>query len=244
MSRYEKKNIKSADCVIVTSERLRQNLSSRMELEVSKTHVIPNYVVGEMWSPSYTVNEPESRLVISYVGRLVHQKNLLSLIKALECLPVELKLIGDGPQGPILKNEADSLGISTEFLGQKEPCEVVSILRRCDVFILPSFYEGHPKALIEAMYLGMPILAANSPGINEFIQDGYTGILVEPTINDIRRGVVQLASMSREEKTRLSKNARLHAIKTYSLDRVYFMESKVIHSTMVQTEGAITSPTN
>ena len=102
---------------------------------------------------------------IGFCGRFTEQKNLENLITAAVGLPITLLLVGSGPLETKLKQLSVSLGVGCEFHATCPQAKIASILRNCDLFVLPSSYEGHPKILIEAMALGIPILAADSPGI-------------------------------------------------------------------------------
>ena len=69
-----------------------------------------------------------------------------------------------------------------------------STLTKSTIFVLPSFYEGHPKALLEAMSCGAPVLGADSPGIRELIRHGNTGYLCGTDLRSIRVALEELLS--------------------------------------------------
>ena len=88
-------------------------------------------------------------------------------------------------------------------------------------------YEGHPKALIEVMALGMAVLGAKSPGIEEEIQNGVTGLLVPPTSKGLRSGLESMIKLGAESRSRLGNAARLWASKNYPLEVVVSKELEV-----------------
>jgi glycosyltransferase involved in cell wall biosynthesis len=128
---------------------------------------------------------PDDVCVIGSVGRLTPVKgfpHLLQAIKILtdEGLPVKHWLAGEG----ILKDElhklTNELGIAgqVEILGHRE--DTYELMQAMDLFVLPSLHEGIPMALLEAMATPLPVIASRVGGIPEVIEDGISGLLVEP----------------------------------------------------------------
>lgn len=101
---------------------------------------------------------------------------------------LRVDLAGGGELEDALRTQADALGIAerVEFLGPKEQAEVRELLRRCDLFVLPSVIaadgqmEGIPVALMEAMAVGRPVVASRMSGIPELVGDERIGLLAEP----------------------------------------------------------------
>jgi colanic acid/amylovoran biosynthesis glycosyltransferase len=121
-------------------------------------------------------------------ARLSPEKGHAFLIRAMKLLvdqghDLELRLAGDGPRKEQLTNLADDLGISdrVSFLGFLTEDEVIRELQDSDLFVLPSFVEGLPVSAMEAMAVGVPVIATNIAGTSELIEDGRTGLLVRPS---------------------------------------------------------------
>jgi glycosyltransferase involved in cell wall biosynthesis len=119
------------------------------------------------------------------VARLSPEKGHLVLLEAIKLLGdrgryVEVDLIGPGDYGDELRALATSLGIAdrVHFLGACSPSEINQQLRASDVFCLPSFAEGLPVALMEAMAVGVPVVTTYISGIPELVIDGWTGMVV------------------------------------------------------------------
>jgi colanic acid/amylovoran biosynthesis glycosyltransferase len=134
-------------------------------------------------------SDPDVRDVIRVVcvGRLVPEKGQHVLVDAVEELkrrgvPLRLTLVGDGPTRQQLEERVarEGLGESVLIAGAKPHPEVLAIVGDADVFCLPSFAEGVPVSLMEAMALGVPVVSTRVMGIPELIDDGATGILVAP----------------------------------------------------------------
>jgi len=163
-----------ADSIIVTTEMDKKRIIEKYGIEEPKIHVIPNYVDTDLFKPDPSQRIPKR---ILYVGRIAQEKNLTSLLLATESLDVELRMVGEGEQKPYLVAMA-SYGITNvKFLGKIENEDLVQEYQKADMFILPSYYEGNPKALLEAMACGCIVIGTNVRGIKELVEDGETGFL-------------------------------------------------------------------
>jgi colanic acid/amylovoran biosynthesis glycosyltransferase len=121
-------------------------------------------------------------------ARLSPEKGLDFLIHALKLLlaqghDLQLRLAGDGPTREELARLADELKLSdrVHFLGFLNENEVIHELQNCDLFVLPSFVEGLPVSVMEAMAIGVPVIATNIAGTSELVEDGRSGLLVRPS---------------------------------------------------------------
>lgn len=119
------------------------------------------------------------------VARLDAEKGLFVLLDALAALrargrTVALDLVGDGPLRDELVARADALGLAeqVQVLGARPPAEVAARLREADVFCLPSFAEGIPVSIMEAMAIGVPVITTYVNGIPELARDRQTALVV------------------------------------------------------------------
>lgn len=122
---------------------------------------------------------------VIFVGRLTRQKGVASLLEALAILkregaPLDLTIVGDGPERAALKARAIALGIPAVFTGFVEPREVASHLRDKRVFVLPAIDEGLGLVVAEALTQGVPVVATRSGGIPDLLYDPDAGLLVPP----------------------------------------------------------------
>ena len=120
-----------------------------------------------------------------FVGRLAAVKGVPVLFEALSLArntrpDLHLTLIGDGPERAALQNEAIPLGDAVRFVGYQSQDAVAQMLKQVQALVLPSFAEGVPVVLMEAMAAGLPVIATRIAGIPELIDDGISGILVPP----------------------------------------------------------------
>ncbi|HEX3018647.1 MAG TPA: glycosyltransferase family 4 protein [Chitinispirillaceae bacterium] len=120
---------------------------------------------------------------VGFVGRLSEEKSVETLIRAMavarEKIPdIGCTIVGTGPLEMQLKKCCDELGVSDiiEFTGYKE--NSFEALREMDVFVLPSRTEGCPIVILEAMAMGLPVVATDVGGNPELVSHNYNGILV------------------------------------------------------------------
>ncbi len=178
---------KQADAVIAISREIARELSAA-GYEHDKIHSLPNGVpVPESaWQrrPSWR-SSPRA----AFVGRLAPEKGLRTLIEAWPHVRAafpgaRLSLIGEGPERPALEAQARSSSLT---LGPEQAVEmpgavadVTAILRDADLFVLPSTEEGMSISLLEAMALGIPLVASSIPGNRRLVSDFKHGRLAPP----------------------------------------------------------------
>ena len=122
------------------------------------------------------------------VGRLSPEKGQTGLLRAFARLrpghsDLRLRLVGDGPDRQALERLSEELGVSdaVAFAGRLPEPETLMEISRADLLVLPSFMEGLPIVLMEAMALGIPVIASRVAGIPELVSDGKTGLLFAPS---------------------------------------------------------------
>jgi glycosyltransferase involved in cell wall biosynthesis len=202
---YERYLFKKSDAAVFSSRMIMENVQSRCMSLPQVVEVIPNYIVPRIWSPPHHIENQETVVRLIYFGRFSAQKNLGNLIQGIRQLPVHLILIGEGSNFDELQRLIKQCKVSCEILPRLPQHKLVEVLRTCDLFVLPSLYEGHPKALIEAMALGIPALVADSPGIAESVTPGVSAIKMKTTVDGIRSGVKSFIALSREERSLIGK---------------------------------------
>ena len=123
--------------------------------------------------------------MIGIVARLSEEKRhedlLFAMPSILEQFPrLQLRIVGSGPLEAALQDLTSRLNITraVKFAGHSE--KVFEELQRMDLFVLPSRSEGVPISIIEAMVMGLPVVATRVGGIPEAVIEGTTGILVTP----------------------------------------------------------------
>jgi glycosyltransferase involved in cell wall biosynthesis len=181
-----------ADHVIVVSDSMKTDLIEHWNIDPEKIYVAYNPVdLDEICAQAAAAKAPQARnsesgeVTLVFLGRLVYLKGVHHLVEAMGHLkgrlPVRALLIGEGDESRSLRDQCRELGVSqqVEFLGwQDRPWQLVA---SADLLVLPSLTEAFPQSIVEAMALGVPVVASDcSPGIREILEYGKYGRLVPP----------------------------------------------------------------
>ncbi len=177
----------------------------------------------EAWSPGPGRDAGSPRAV--FVGRLAPEKGLKALVESWPIVRrsfpgARLTLVGEGPERPGIEAVVAGLGLDGAVdLPGPDP-DPTSILRRADLFVLPSREEGMSIALLEAMALGVPVVASAIPGNRKLVDDGAHGRLARPDDpTDLARAVVAQWS-NPEAAARMGREARRRVAESYSIAAV------------------------
>ncbi len=177
------------DLLIAESQASADFLVKRQGYAPAKVAVIRNGIETAGW-PASKVDRAKHRLelrlgsndlLVGAVGRLDDQKGfdvLIESMAALKSLPIKCVILGEGPARPKLESlvRKHALEKSVWLLGER--ADVPSWLSSFDVYALPSRWEGLPNALLEAMALGLPVVASSVDGVPEAVAHEKTGLLV------------------------------------------------------------------
>ncbi len=216
-SRVAAAGLAAADGVIVTTPELRSYVAGRVGS--SKVHLVPNGVDTTLFRPVPRSSAPEKTIL--YVGRLSEEKNLPTLIEATAKLVgrfgLRLMLIGEGPVRPALEIQARQLQIPVEFRPFVDHRALPAHFAEADAFVLPSFTEGHPKVLLEAMSCGIPCVASNVSGNRSILSDGQTGLLFDPRDANALADRLERVFGDDEFARRLGERARAEVLARYDL---------------------------
>jgi glycosyltransferase involved in cell wall biosynthesis len=172
---------------------------------------------GRRWAP-------ESPLRLVTVCRLVPDKNVGSSIRALPALlnaglDVTLDIAGEGRDAPTLQGIVDELGLADRvvFHGNINHAAVLDLLRRSDLFVFPTrLREGFPKAVIEAMACGVPVIATPVSVIPMLLGDG-AGVTLSDSSPEAIAGAVRLVVADPQEMAAMSRRASVAASR-FTLD--------------------------
>ena len=154
---------------------------------------------------------------VACVGRLVAEKGQAILVDALELLhehglAVRVVFVGDGPERGALEAAVAQRGLDVEFTGSVGHDEVQTHLAGAGAFCLPSFAEGVPVVLMEAMASQLPVVTTRIAGIQELVEDGVSGFVVAPgradlladAIAELVKNPEQAQAMGRAGRARVS----------------------------------------
>ena len=216
----------NADCVIGVSAELTQRLVRDFGAE--KVRMVPNGVDVEQVKSCLTIAEARQRLgippdcfVLGTAGRLEPVKRLDIFLEAARRIAEQhaatrFIVAGDGSERTRLTTLARDLGVAerVHFLGHRN--DIFDVLRAFDIMVLSSDHEGLPMVLLEALALGVVVVARNVGGIPEVIQDGISGVLVATdSPAAVAAGCLELLA-DEDRRQRLAQEARNRVIQEYS----------------------------
>jgi glycogen(starch) synthase len=170
---------RSADAVLVITPRLARRLVSEGVKE-ERVHVIPPGVNATLFTGPFEDPFPSiGRPRVVFVGRLAPQKGVRTLVGAarlLRALGAQILIVGDGPLRATLEREVRRLDVDdvVHFFGFVSHERVPSVLAHADLLVLPSLYEELGTILLEAMWMGVPIVASRTGGIQTLSTTGST----------------------------------------------------------------------
>ncbi len=216
-----------SDCLVVQTESIKAWFLQYIKFKKSIV-IIPNPVSINDRNETETVKgillNNKSKIIVS-MGRLVWEKGFDLLIESYSRIQKifpdwKLLIFGDGVEKENLRSKVISMGLENNVLFGGVIKNPISILKRADLFILPSRVEGFPNALLEAMACGLPVISFNCPsGPSEIIKNGTNGILVPP--ENVEELTYAIENMIRDHKKRImcGNNAK-EVIKRYDQRKI------------------------
>lgn len=188
------------------------------KLEVARLGVDPDVFLPRAFNPAPDVYE------IICVGRLCSAKGQHILVAALDMLvqkglKVRLRIVGDGPDRASLEQQVGQLGVAEQvvFEGAVNQDRIRDLYALADIFSIPSFAEGIPIVLMEAMAMKIPCVTTRITGIPELIRDGEDGLLVAPSdIQSLAEALERLITDA-SLRERLGGNGRQRVLEEYNL---------------------------
>ncbi len=212
------------DTIILTSETAKQFVSNTFYIKKDKIKIISNFVDIDIYNQMNLYQRSNGRLL--FIGRLTRQKNLFNLFDAIKQSLYYLDIIGDGELKLQLLEYAKRNQIRVNFLGKIPNSQIPELMNQYEVFILPSLYEGNPKALLEAMACGLAVIGTNVVGIKEIIKHKINGYLCNTDSESIRKAIDTVMN-DKELRRQMGENARKYVLENYDLNKIIDKEYKL-----------------
>ena len=187
--------------------------------------LLPNFVDFRSVQEKVPRTESCEELRVIFTGALVESKGIYTVVEAAELVQgAHFQLVGDGPpeSRKALLRHIRNRGLQdrVQVMGPVTNSEVLSMLRDGDVFVFPTWTEGFPNSVSEAMSVGLPVVASPVGAIPEMIDVGEGGYLAAP--DDIE-GYAEALSRLRDEpslRARMGRHNRQKALREYDYDAV------------------------
>lgn len=234
----DRKIVERADRVIAVSNACAQELREWYGLK-KDIEVIYNGVDTTFFIPG---NSNRDETYILYSGALITKKGLPDLIRSAtyicqEYPDMKFVLAGDGPLEKQLKGLVHQLGLDNNFsfVGYIDRDELLAYYQNATICVLPSYHEGLPTVLLEAMSCGIPTVATSVAGNSEVVKDGETGFLVPP--KEPKRLAEAILTLLGDQKLRqeMGKNARKQAEESYDWEVIISKIEECYSSVLSET---------
>lgn len=187
--------IRDADAVSCITDFTRSQLMRYVDpSHWGKLDIVPMTIEAGSYPPpeDQRTGRQGQPLRVLFVGRLVPEKGGPLLLDALSMLrernvPVVARFVGDGPIRALLETTAAELGLtdSVEFVGAVGQDHMLDHYHWADVFTLPSYMEGLPVVIMEALATELPVITSRINGIPELVEDGLMGRVLTPGRADL-----------------------------------------------------------
>jgi colanic acid/amylovoran biosynthesis glycosyltransferase len=224
--KYLPQKIAAADFIVCISSYTRSQLMNLSPYAHWSKLVVSRLGVDTVAFSPPPQPAPQETFEILCVGRLTPAKGQHLLIDAMDRLArqgrsVRLRLVGSGPDEASLRNHAGRLAspMTIIFEGAVNQDRIRSIYASANVFCLPSFAEGLPVVLMEAMAMQIPCVSTNIAGIPELIRNEIDGLLVPASdLDALTEALARLMDLG-ELRNRMAASGRARVLEHYNLPR-------------------------
>jgi len=201
-------------------------LNKSFNFKKDKLKILRNWIDSNEY---LEINNREEAFVS--VGRLEYQKNYEYLIKEISNLGKPLTIYGEGSEKNNLKNLSNKLNVQLQIINNIPNENLINELKKIKYFIIPSYFEGNPKSLLEAMSVGCVVFASNIKNHSEIISNGEDGFLFDLKDDSLKNQLTQVINneeVSNKNIDLISQNAIKNINKNYAMEIIANQEIKII----------------
>jgi glycosyltransferase involved in cell wall biosynthesis len=229
--------LRLADAVVYLTEEYALAVRARLGrgFGAGRTQVIGNGIDTQAFAPARPPRPARAGLRVGMMARFSTGKDHATLIRAIARLrnqqpattergSVQLVLAGDGETFAAMKALAAELGLASpdcQFLGSRPEPELPALLQDLDVYVQSSFGETMSTAVMQAMAVGLPVLASDVPGLQNMIRAGETGTLFPGGDDAALARAIERLWAAPDERTRLGQAGCEHARLHWSQDTMF-----------------------
>lgn len=211
------KVLNKIDIFIATSSFLKSKMLA-MGLDAEIIH-LPNFIFTKYTTPNYSWQEKS----IVYFGRIIEYKGLKTLIKAVENLDIQLKIIGKGPLEDSIRDKIKSSNLKNiQLLGFLDKNELYDEIKKSMFVVVPSeWWEPFGRSIIESYALGKPVIASAIGGIEELVKEGVTGMLFQAKDSNQLKMKIEYLINNPDLIVKMGQNARKLVEEIYDAESHY-----------------------
>jgi len=227
-TRIERDLVRAVDKLTVVSSSLQKEFQQFYAID---SDIIDNGVDIDRFKSDKNLKKETAVL---FAGKFCRGKGVIDLVNvaaiSIKTHPsLKFYLIGKGPSEKYLKAQIKKRHLSNvTIIGQISHNELVKYYQRAIVFVLPSYYEGIPTSILEAMACELPVIASNVSGIPDQIEHGINGLLVKPgNVQDIYNKIIDMVENPRK-RTDFAIKAKQKVLELFNwnsvarkIDRIY-----------------------
>jgi len=221
----ELKLIEASDIITTVSNPVAQELKE-YNIKPSELIITGNGVDEKFFN--YKQKKPEGNIkYIMFAGRIDREKGLFDLVEcgryiSKERSDVRFIIAGKGRDFNKLKKKIKKIGLQDKFIltGQVNKNQLVKLYQNATIFILPSYHEGLPSVVLEAMSCGLPVIVTDVRGNRELISNGETGIVIPPRSPKKMAKTISTLLDDGKLRKKLGENARKIIEKNYTWDKI------------------------
>lgn len=229
---FKRRVILSCDTVICQSKAAAQAVAEVLGCSGANTVVIPNWIDCTKYEPAEadeaSLDAPDRQIAFIFMGWLEVFKGVGELVDATRLLvekglPVRVVICGGGFQREPLESRCRQLNLEKfiEFRGWTTGQAKIDALQEADIFVLPSYSEGLPNSLLEAMSTGLAVITTPVGGIPSVIEPGVNGLLIKPRDSvALAQAMEELAADLKTVK-RMGKINRAKILQDHDINRVW-----------------------
>ena len=214
------------DVVVVLSQAERERWRSLAPAQL--VEALPNGIDCQPYQRyNRAAADPDTPLRLIYIGRLAPGKGLLESLEALRIarargVPARLVLVGGGPEEPRLRQYVRDAGLTRDvtFVGPAYGDAKAHLLSQADVLLLPSYSEGLPYSLLEAMAAGVVPVVTPVGAIPDVVAEGEHGLIVPPRDAGAIAAAIERLATDKAAMARMSVACRKRIAGAYSIERV------------------------
>jgi glycosyltransferase involved in cell wall biosynthesis len=208
-----------ADYIVSNAQAQTDFINNHFKKLRKKTRTIRNFVDSNYFIPSPSKNIETGNKKILVVGRIARQKNVIAFMQAVRkaldfgaCFNVDWYgrvAVSHKDYDNEVKRVYSELELQDNMNFHQQTHNILEKYQECDVFCLPSFREGFPNAICEAMSCGKPILCSNIADNALLVHDGDNGELFSPSsVDDMADKLISFCKKTREELDKMGEESR------------------------------------